>query len=134
MKKEFFKLISVIIIFSLSGYMTLAIENSNTSKAAIEWEKTEYDFGKIKKNVPVTADFEFKNTSLVPLVITSVRASCGCTVASYPKKPIKPGETEVISTTFDARNSGHFTKSITVHSNANDPVQVLVIKGEVIVK
>lgn len=102
------------------------------SKASIEWKETTHDFGKIIKNKPVNAEFEFKNNSLIPLVINYVRPSCGCTVADYPKEPVKPGQTAIINVGFNARSLGHFSKSILVSSNATEGNATLFIKGEVV--
>ncbi len=102
------------------------------SKASIEWEKTSYDFGKIVKNTPATVEFEFKNKSMVPLVISSVKPSCGCTVADYPKEPVQPGKSSKITVNYNAGSTGHFTKSIIVSSNASEGETKLIIQGEVI--
>jgi hypothetical protein len=99
---------------------------------AIEWISKTYDFGKIPQGKPVTAEFEFKNPSLVPLIINSVKPSCGCTVADYPKEPVLPQKTGVIKVTYNAANQGPFTKSIVVSTNAGEASETLIIKGEVI--
>jgi hypothetical protein len=105
--------------------------DSGKPKASIEWKSMEHDFGEIKRGTPVTAKFELKNSSMIPLIITSVRPSCGCTVADYPKEPVKPNEKGHISVTFDAKSPGYFTKSIKVRSNAEEELMTLYIKGMV---
>lgn len=122
-----------IVIFALllTGTMMAQSGDSEKPKASIEWKSIEHNFGEIKKGDPVTAKFELKNNSMVPLIITSVRPSCGCTVADYPKKPVKPNEKAYISVTFDAKSPGFFTKSIKVRSNAEDELMTLYIKGVV---
>lgn len=100
-------------------------------KAAIEWEFTEYDFGKIEKNKAVTIDFTFKNPGMVPLIIQDVKSSCGCTVPDYSKQPIMPGASGKITVTYDAKDSGYFSKTITVITNTEDATNLLYIKGEV---
>jgi hypothetical protein len=102
------------------------------TKASINWKETIYDFGQIKQDIPVTAEFEFENTSLVPLIINSVRATCGCTVANYPKEPVQPGKSAIISVRYNARNPGHFTKTVFVSSNTGEGDTQLVITGEVV--
>ena len=104
----------------------------NETKASIEWEKTSYDFGQIVKNSPADVEFEFKNNSMVPLVINSVKPSCGCTVADYPKEPVQPGKSAAITVKYNTRSIGHFAKSIIVSTNAVEGETRLVIKGEVI--
>jgi len=107
-------------------------DEKKDTKASIEWEKTTYDFGKIVKNSPATAEFEFKNKSMVPLVINSVRPTCGCTVADYPKEPVQPGKSAIITVKYNTRSIGHFSKSIIVSTNASEGETRLIIKGEVI--
>lgn len=80
--------------------------------------------------------FEFTNTGDAPLIITEVKSSCGCTVPSKPKDPIKPGETGKIEVKYNM-NPGPIRKTITVMSNAvnvTDGVIALKIKGEVVEK
>jgi hypothetical protein len=102
------------------------------ARASINWKVTSYDFGKIEQNIPVTIEFEFENNSLVPLIINYVRPTCGCTVADYPKEPVQPGKSSRITINYNARNLGHFTKSVIVSSNASEGDTQLVITGEVI--
>ena len=99
--------------------------------AAFAWSQTTFDFGKIKQNQPVTNTFEFVNTGTEPLVISSVKASCGCTVTEYSKDPIAPGGKGFVKGTYNAAKVGQFTKTITVNANTEDAVVQLTIKGEV---
>ena len=46
----------------------------------ITFDKTTHDFGKINEaDGRVTTVFTFKNEGIAPLVLSNVRASCGCT-------------------------------------------------------
>jgi len=100
--------------------------------AKFNWDQTTFDFGQIKVNNPVTHEFAFINDGNAPLVITSVQASCGCTVAKYSKDPITPGSAGSVNATFDAARVGMFTKTITVNANTEEGTMQLVIKGEVV--
>lgn len=91
-----------------------------------------HDFGQIKQGTPVTYDFVFKNTGKAPLFLSQPRSSCGCTVPSYPKEPIMPGQNGKISITFDAEKAGEFSKQVTIISNAENSPETIVIKGVVI--
>jgi Protein of unknown function (DUF1573) len=99
--------------------------------AAFAWTQTTFDFGKIKHNEPVTNTFTFVNTGTDPLVISSVQASCGCTVTQYSKDPIAPGAKGFVKATYNAAKVGQFTKTVTVNANTEDAVVQLTIKGEV---
>lgn len=125
MKSWFVIFVSVVLSFNL----VYAAAN-----ATIEWNGTDYDFGKILKNKPVSAEFTFRNPGMIPLVISSVKPSCGCTVADYPKQPIPPGGTGTIKVTYDAKVSGYFSKTISVYTNTEEGMTNLFIKGEVILK
>jgi hypothetical protein len=100
--------------------------------AVIEWQTTSVDFGKVPLNKAITAEFIFKNPGMIPLIITDVKSSCGCTVADYPKQPIPAGGQGKITATYDAKLSGYFNKTITVYSNTEEGMTELYIKGEVV--
>jgi hypothetical protein len=96
----------------------------------IEFEKEVHDFGTLKQYGDATTEFVFKNTGDAPLIITNARGSCGCTVPSWPKEPIKPGESASIKVKYDSKRVGPINKSVTVQSNAvNEPTKILRIKG-----
>lgn len=117
---------------------TAAILCSTMSAMAqlITFEKKEHDFGKINEaDGKVTTVFEFKNEGMEPLVLSNVRASCGCTTPKWPKEPIEPGQTGQITATYNPQNRpGPFNKQITVTSNSKEGQVFLKIKGEVIPK
>ena len=51
--------------------------------------------------------------------------------AKWPKEPILPGKSDMISVTYNAAHAGSFNKSITITSNAKTPTKVIYIKGSV---
>jgi len=121
-----------IMLTSLSGLVKA--QDAAKPSAGIAWTATTLDFGKIEQGKPVTAEFEFNNPSMVPLIISSVRPTCGCTVADYPKEPVQPGQSGKIAVTYNAASSGFFQKTIVITTNATEGTTSLVIKGEVIIK
>lgn len=102
----------------------------------ITFTTTEHDFGKINEaDGRVSTVFEFKNEGMEPLVLTNVRASCGCTTPTWTKTPVEPGATGAITVTYNPNGRpGRFQKTITVTSNATEGTKKLYIKGEVIPK
>jgi hypothetical protein len=100
--------------------------------AAFKWVETTHDFGKIPQGKPVTNEFKFTNSGKVPLVLSQVSASCGCTTPEYSKEPIAPGKTGTIKATFNAATVGVFNKTITVAANVEGGSTYLVLKGEVL--
>ena len=102
----------------------------------LTFEKTEHDFGKINESDGrVSTVFTFKNEGMAPLVLSNVRASCGCTTPTWTKEPVEPGQTGSITVTYNPNGRpGRFQKTITITSNASEPTMKLYIKGEVIPK
>jgi len=101
--------------------------------AEITFDTLRYDFGKFSKNEPlVRCSFPFTNTGTAPLIIHQAFASCGCTIPTYTKEPIKPGEKGNIDVTYDGTDKfpGHFQKTITIRSNAVNEVVRLTIEGD----
>lgn len=99
---------------------------------AIKFEKDVHDFGQVKQYGNTTTEFVFTNTGTEPLIISNARGSCGCTVPSWPKQPIAPGESAVIKVTYDSKRVGPINKSVTITSNAsNEPTKVIRIKGNI---
>ena len=102
-------------------------------KAELKFEKTTHDFGTFSEEDPVvTYIFKFTNKGDAPLVIHQAVASCGCTVPEYTKEPIKPGAKGEIKVTYNGagRFPGQFRKTITIHSNAENDLVRLYIKGD----
>ena len=102
----------------------------------ITFEKTEHDFGKINEgDGRVSVVFEFKNEGMAPLILSNVRASCGCTTPTWTKEPVEPGQTGSITVTYNPNGRpGRFQKTVTITSNATEPTKKVYIKGEVIPK
>ena len=106
---------------------------SAQKKAVISAETTSYDFGKIKEaDGKVSHVFEISNAGDMPLVITRIIASCGCTTTEWPKEPIAPGKTAKIKVSFNpARRPGPFTKTFSIYSNGKVGSFIMNIRGEV---
>jgi len=98
----------------------------------ISWKSDNIDLGEIPQNIPKSIDFEFKNTGKTVVLITGVKASCGCTATDYTKTPIQPGATAKITATYNAAAKGAFSKNVTVTTNAEETPKVLIFKGTVI--
>lgn len=101
-----------------------------TNASAFKFETEEYNFGTARQGEVVTYEFKFTNAGKEPLIINSASGSCGCTVPSYPKEPIKPGETGAIKVSFNtAGKMGMQDKTVTLKSNAGD--KILHVKGTI---
>lgn len=115
---------------------TIAFAQGTASSEAgvLEFQSETIDYGTVNINTDGNRSFTFKNTGTAPIIITSVKGSCGCTVATKPSKPIMPNETAEIGVKYDTKRVGPFSKTITVVSNASEKSKVLRIKGNILKK
>lgn len=104
--------------------------------ARIVFDKTLHNFDVVHEEAgTVSHDFVFTNTGDAALVVVEVNTNCGCTVADFPQAPIAPGDSGVITITFDPKgNPGEFAKEIVVKTNAKKKKSRLRIKGVVFPK
>lgn len=121
MKRIFFVLMMLVIVSGISA------------QPRLKFDKVRHDYGTIKEEGgKQKAVFNFTNTGDSVLVITRVQPSCGCTASEYTKSPVPPGGKGFVNAVFDPRGyNSHFTKSISVFSNAKPAVTVLIIEGTV---
>lgn len=108
------------------------VESSQAQGAQIDFKAETIDYGTIAKNSDGKREFVFTNNGNTPLIITSAQGSCGCTVPTYPKEPIAPGASGVISVKYATDRVGAFSKTVTLTTNAATPTKVLTIKGNVL--
>ncbi len=117
------------------------VNNPNTANGVVnmddlpvfEFETDTHDFGRIGQGEKVSFVFKFKNSGKRDLVISGQKATCGCTVADYPKNPVKPGESGQIAVSFDSEGKkGMQTKTVTLTANTQPNTKVLTIKAEVV--
>ena len=84
----------------------------------IVFETDMHDFGQLMAGEVISYSFKFTNTGNADLVISGCDASCGCTVADYPRERIAPGKTGYITVSFKSQGmSGQQLKEVVVASN-----------------
>ena len=107
-------------------------QTASNKQAVIQFDKTEFDFGKILQGEVVSYTFHFTNAGTAPLIITSVEKSCGCTASEFSKEPIEPGKTGDIKITYDSKgHHGTQSKVLIVNANTNPSSTTLRLKAEV---
>lgn len=132
------KLLSIFAItvfaVSVSCSQTTDQEKKSENGPKIEFKITEYDYGTIEQGSDGRCEFIFTNTGTDALILSNVSSTCGCTVPSWPKEPIKAGESSTIVVVYNTSRQGAINKSVNVSSNATANPVVLRIKGTVIAK
>lgn len=121
-------LTAVFIIFTLAS---VAQSPQTAEKDSIIFDKLVHDYGTMVQGADGNCEFVFTNKGQKPLILSNVRASCGCTVPSWPQEPILPGNTGTIKVGYNTSIIGGFSKIVTVVSNAANSQVILTIKGNV---
>ena len=130
-------------LFCLFAAMTMGAANAQEVKKEapaqpehgpqIVFAEMEHNYGTIQKGGDGNCVFTFTNTGDEPLILSQVRASCGCTTPSWTNKPVMPGKTGEIKVRYNTNNVGGFSKTVTITSNAVNNSRVVVkIKGNVV--
>ena len=139
MKKTLF-FIAVVALFTIGiasqprlvQATTLLSMTEAEKQAEIQFDSLRIDLGTFsEKDAVQSCTFTFTNVGDAPLILNQAFASCGCTVPTYTKDPVKPGEKGKIDVTYNGKGkfTGHFTKTITVRSNAKNEIVRLTIEG-----
>ncbi len=130
MKKLFATLtMSVLMLGAYAQENTRAVGGSGPM---ISLDKEVHDYGTIDLGANGTCEFKVTNTGDQPLIISSCKGSCGCTVPKCDTAPVAPGASTTITVKYDTNRPGPINKSVTITSNATNSANKIVrIKGEV---
>lgn len=94
----------------------------------------EYDFGVIKEADGVQTGYaRVVNLGSDETYIRELRPSCGCTGADFDKDVLAPGDTALISFSYDPKGRpGNFDKTVRVYFGQGDSRTVIHLKGRVL--
>ena len=107
------------------------LDNSNLP--VFKFQETSFDFGVLVEGEKVAHSFRYKNIGNSDLIITSVSTTCGCTVPSFSKEPLKPGDEAELEVVFSSSGKhGMQHKTITILANTQPNRTYLEIMAEVI--
>lgn len=105
----------------------------STNTADMTFETMEHNFGDIMEGQNVEKTYNFTNSGDKPLLIDRCDVTCGCTVPSFPKEPIAPGDKGSIKVVFNSSGkSGLNNKTVTVFANVPGGNKVLKFTVNVI--
>ncbi len=98
----------------------------------ITFDSDLHDFGRITAGESISYSFHFRNTGDADLVLSGCSATCGCTVADYPRGRIAPGKEGYVTVTFNSQGkTGQQYQEVTVTSNAQPGRNILKITAQV---
>ncbi|WP_455672693.1 DUF1573 domain-containing protein [Phocaeicola sp.] len=101
---------------------------TNKIMTDVDIDKTSINFGSFPKAEKQERKFVLTNTGNHPLVVQDIITSCGCTKVNYSKQPVRPGGHLELTVIYEAEQSEHFNKTITVYCNvANSPLRLTIV-------
>ena len=114
---------------SLTFILILFITSLSINAQEFKFEKEAINYGKVEKKSNGERVFTFTNIGNMPLIISRVQSTCGCTIPKKPEKPIMPGEKGEIKVSYDTNKPGRFNKQIIIFSNAKQKRKIVRIKS-----
>ncbi len=105
---------------------------SKTGGPVMSLESNTVDFGTMKQHGEPLRKVSFTNTGTEPLVIKNARGSCGCTVPTWTKEPILPGETSEIEIRYATNRLGKINKTVKITTNEGGDPHVIKVVGNIL--
>jgi hypothetical protein len=124
---------NLIIAFAVLIAINLSAQDKSPQAT---FSATIHNFGEIKEEAgPVSHTFEITNTGNIPLIISRVATTCGCTASDWTKEPILPGSKGIVKASYNPQGRpGPFVQNITVFTNASAGGNVISLRGTVVPK
>lgn len=122
-------LFAVLNVFAFAQTTT----NTNPNGPKMKFETMDVDYGNIDQNSEPFRSVKFTNVGKEPLIIKSATGNCGCTVPTWPREAINPGESGEMKIRYATERIGQINKKVTVTTNEDEGanVHVLNVKGNV---
>jgi len=128
----FILLVSLLSIHCGDNATTKKANPAVSDSAEIKFVSERIDLGLIEPDKNANQDFKFSNAGGAPLIIKEAKGNCHCVQAKWPDQGIAPGDSSVISISFDPVGvTGLFQRTVMVNSNATRPAVELTITGEI---
>ncbi len=128
------KILFSFVICFLAGLTVGQNASTVISGPIMKLESEVVDYGEILQNADPVRKVKFTNTGTEPLIIKNAQGSCGCTVPTWPKEPIMPGETSEMEIHYATDRIGQIMKTVSITTNEEGVTHVLQIKGNIKVK
>jgi len=121
--------------FLIVFFLFTSIISAQLFQPKLVLQQDSFDFGDITQGEKVSHTFVLSNGGGDALIISDVRASCGCTAAAPEKKELVPGESTNLLVTFNSANrKGIQHKTVRIFSNdPENPEMMLSITGNVVI-
>lgn len=108
------------------------LSQRDVKKETIVDFEDEFDWGICTLKTSYSHIFRLTNKGKKPLLIYGLRSSCSCIHAELSDSIVSPGGEGIVKVVYTPDHIGHFNKTVTIYSNAeNSPIHIKV-KGMVV--
>jgi len=128
-------IISLVLASTVYSQESIQIETEEREipTTTVEFDKEVHDFGEVPYGSKNEVIFTLTNSGEIPLIISSAKSTCGCTVPFFPQQPIMPGESSEIHAVFKPKKGQtNVVKPITISGNFPNKTVTLKIKATVV--
>jgi len=99
--------------------------------AQIRFDAPSHDFGVMPETETRSTQLRFANVGGQPLLIETIKTTCGCTAATPDKQRYEPGEVGYLNVTFDPSAPGQQKKYVNVFTNSPQRKTEILITADV---
>jgi Protein of unknown function (DUF1573) len=111
----------------------LALRPTEEKRPQMVFDQPLVYLGRIAEGDSISYTFHFRNKGNLPLQISSVNSSCGCTTPKWSKDIVQPGKKGFIKVTFDSHGKeGKVQKTVTAYANTIPADNMVAFKIEVL--
>ena len=113
--------------FRALAFLTTLLLLTVPGFAQLKWDNPVQQFQRTPQDEGIEAFYTFRNVGKVPVTITHLRASCGCTTPHLEKKTYAPGESGTVTARFvfgDRKGPQH--KTIEVRTDEEGAVPAVL--------
>lgn len=125
----------IAILLLLSAMMVSAQADSiaPVEEEPLKLKTSIVDVGTISGDSIVEARFTIYNTGSEPMSILRINSDCNCTVPSYSREPIAPGDSVDFEVRYDPRGYrwGQFRRTLRIRTTAPKPYLTAILKGSI---
>ena len=122
----------LILVLLLTGLFVSGQSVVHTQRDSIKFDQKDIFYGYLEPGEDGVREFTFTNHSSHPVMVMNVSVTCGCTVPTWTKHPILPGDRGSIVVEYDTKRMGGFHKKIKVKFFQVEGTYPLIIRGAVV--
>ncbi len=117
----------------LAGLVLSVLLAGAANAQVLHLDKETIDFGVMNQHESRDTQLTITNKGGGMLIISEVKADCGCTVPTLDRKQLAPGESTTLAVNFNSKSfHGHVTKLVHIFSNdPNNPDKIFFIQADV---